>query len=146
MLDNVRSAWNVGSILRTADGAGISQVHLCGVTPPGDHPKVVKTALGAEKSVCWTYHTNSLEAARSLIEGGRRLWALEFTPGSVPIWELKRLPQEPLVLVVGNEVVGVDPELLGMCERAFHLPMGGSKRSYNVAVAFGMAAVYLLGL
>ena len=77
LLDNIRSVFNVGNMLRTADGAGIRHIHLCGITPTPNNPKLAKTALGAELSVPWTQHRDGLAAAVSLRRQGLRLWALE---------------------------------------------------------------------
>jgi 23S rRNA (guanosine2251-2'-O)-methyltransferase len=148
LLDNIRSSLNVGSMFRTADGAGVSHLHLCGITPAPDHPKVAKTALGAEFSVPWTQYWDALEAADSLKQGGFELWALEGGPRSISIFEAARdqppSPSEkPLLLVVGNEVSGVDPGLLELCQQVVNIPMQGAKQSLNVAVAFGIA-VYTL--
>ena len=143
LLDNIRSAWNVGSMLRTADGAGVRHVHLCGVTALPDNPKVWKTALGAEKSLPWTYHRDGVTAARALKDAGLRLWALEGGRRAEPVFEAPRPAEGGLVLVVGNELSGVDPGILELCERVVCLPMQGIKGSLNVAVAFG-AAVYAL--
>jgi tRNA G18 (ribose-2'-O)-methylase SpoU len=144
LLDNIRSSFNVGAMFRTADGAGVSHLHLCGITPAPDHPKVAKTALGAEYSVPWTQYWDALEAAASLKQGGFELWALEGGPRAESIFEVtEELPDKPLLLVVGNEVSGVDPGLLALCERVVSIPMQGAKQSLNVAVAFGIA-VYTL--
>ena len=149
LLDNVRSAWNVGSMFRTADGAGIRHIHLAGFTPTPEHPKVAPTALGAEKTIPWTYHLNSLDIAIALKEQGWALWALEDNPGGVnlqpgSIFEFHPQPGDsPVLLIVGNEVFGVDPGLLELCDRVLWIPMLGHKRSLNVAVAFGVA-VYAL--
>ncbi len=144
LLDNLRSAWNVGSIFRIADGAGVRRLHLCGITPPGDHPRVPKTALGAQTAVSWTAHPNGLEAARALRERGFRLWALETTPQARPLFDLLPAAAEPpIALVLGNELSGVDPGILALCERHAYLPMLGVKESLNVAAAFA-AAVYAL--
>lgn len=86
-LDNIRSLYNVGSMFRSADGAGIGHLYLCGMTPTPDNPRLAKTALGAQNSVPWTYRRNGLSAAVSLRESGRRLWALEGGPSSVPLQE-----------------------------------------------------------
>jgi 23S rRNA (guanosine2251-2'-O)-methyltransferase len=144
LMDNLRSAWNVGSILRTADGAGVQHAYLCGISPTPEHTGVQKTALGAEKSIAWSWHANSLDLASQLTDAGHRLWALEEAPEAESIFNcgLER-PALPLVLVVGNEISGVDPELLACCERVFHIPMSGIKRSINVAVAAGIA-IYAL--
>ncbi len=144
LLDNIRSAYNVGAIFRTADGAGVTHLHLCGITPTPDHPKVAKTALGAEGSLAWSQHANGLDAARALVERGHVLWALEKGLGAAPLFQLS--PQgapRPLVLVVGNEISGVDPAILALCQRQVALPMAGVKGSLNVAVAFGVAVYWL---
>lgn len=144
LLDNIRSIFNVGNMLRTADGAGIRHVHLCGITPSPRNPKLAKTALGAERTVAWTEHRNGLTAAVSRKEEGLRLWALEGGPRSQSLFEaLEDLHGSPIVLVVGSEVCGIDPGILEQCDRVFCLPMQGSKTTLNVAVAFGIAA-YLL--
>jgi tRNA G18 (ribose-2'-O)-methylase SpoU len=144
LLDNIRSSFNVGAMFRTADGAGVTHLHLCGITPAPDHPKVAKTALGAEYSVPWTQYWDAIEAAASLKQGGFEVWALEGGPRSESIFEATRqLPDKPLLLVVGNEVSGVDPGLLELCQRVVSIPMQGAKQSLNVAVAFGIA-VYTL--
>ena len=80
VLDNIRSVYNVGSILRTADGAGVRHVHLCGITATPGHPKLAKTALGADESVSWTAWRNSLDTAVALRQKGYRLWAIEDAP------------------------------------------------------------------
>ncbi len=144
LLDNIRSVYNVGSIFRTADGAGIKHLHLCGITTTPEHPKVVKTALGAEQMIPWTQYRNGFQTAVSLKEQGYRLWAIEAAPQAVPLFEIN--PQStglPIVLVVGNEVSGIDPDILAMCDQVLWIPMQGSKRSLNVAVAFGIAAYFL---
>jgi len=144
LLDNIRSAWNVGSMLRSADGAGVRRVHLCGVSSPPDHPKVAKTALGAEKSLPWNSSPNGVAAAQALKDQGLRLWALEGGTSAESLFETAAdLPGSPLVLVAGNELSGVDPGILDLCERVVCLPMRGVKGSLNVAVAFGIAVYYI---
>jgi 23S rRNA (guanosine2251-2'-O)-methyltransferase len=144
LLDNLRSTWNVGSILRTADGAGMNDVYLCGITPPADHPRVIRTSLGAETRLHWSWHPNALDLVSSLLETGSQLWALETTPEAVAITSAPRIGEEErVVLVVGNEITGIDPDLLLHCSRTFWIPMAGVKRSLNTAVAFGIAAYFL---
>jgi tRNA G18 (ribose-2'-O)-methylase SpoU len=144
LLDNIRSTYNVGSMFRTSDGAGLAHLHLCGTSPTPENPRVGKTALGAEFSVPWTWHANGVQAAQSLKEQGRRLWALEIGPNSSSIFQAAtELPAEPLCLVVGNEVSGIDPGILALCDARVWIPMQGYKRSLNVAIAFGIA-VYTL--
>lgn len=147
LLDNVRSLTNVGSMFRTADAAAIDHMHLGGFTPTPAHPKLAKTALGAESSVGWTHHPDPSKAAESLVASGRRLWALEGGPRSEDLFELVDQaggPSDPiLVLVCGHEVSGVDPRILARCERVVRIPMAGIKGSLNVSVAFGIAAYVL---
>lgn len=141
VLDNIRSANNVGSILRTAEAVGAS-VAICGFTATPDNPKVAKTALGAHTSLMWGQHRNALVLVETLQQAGTIVWALESTPASVPLSTVP-IRSEPLALVVGNEVSGVDPGILRIADAHVHLPMVGSKTSLNVAVAMG-AASYIL--
>ena len=144
LLDNIRSAWNVGSMFRTADGVRIRKLYLCGFTPGPEHPQVSRTALGAQQVIAWEQAPNGVTRAAALKAQGYRLWALEDMPGADPLYEVLDIaPGSPLVLVVGNEVSGIDPGILDQCDRILSIPMVGIKRSYNVAVAFGIAASYL---
>lgn len=144
ILDNLRSTFNVGAIFRTADSVSFRRLHLCGITPTPDHPKVNKTALGAEHTVPWEYHRNSLDAAQMSKEQRAVLWALEYTPQSISLYEaIGDIPSSPVTLVVGNERAGIDPGLLAMCDCVVWIPMHGQKESLNVAVAFSIAAYTL---
>lgn len=144
LLDNIRSAWNVGSILRSSDGFGFSHAYLCGISPTPDGPAreaVLKTSLGAEVSVPWSYHKNAVKLVRGLKKEGWKIWALEEHERAGSLSELTAPPQsQSCVLMVGNEVSGVDPELLDLSDEIFHIPMRGEKRSFNVAMAFSIAA------
>lgn len=158
LLDNVRSAWNVGAIFRTADAFGVSKLHLCGITPTPENPSVAKTALGADKSVGWGHSKNALKVAETLKAQGSRLWALEQDERAFSILDLRfsieqfsdsqspisQSPNFPITLIVGNEVTGVDPGLLELCEKILYIPMRGEKRSLNVEVAFGVAVSLLV--
>ena len=144
LLDNIRSAWNVGAIFRTADGLGLEKLYLCGITPTPDNESVRKTALGAENSVKWEAARNALELAQRLKSAGHTLWALEQDERAVSLKETEKTA-ENVVLIVGNEVTGVDPALLDLCDRIVYIPMRGQKRSLNVEVAFGIAASWLTG-
>lgn len=151
LLDNVRSAWNVGAIFRTADAFGVSKLHLCGITPTPENPSVAKTALGADRSVGWGHGKNALTLAETLKAQGSRLWALEQDERAVSTTDAlqadKRIEtdgESPIVLIVGNEVTGVDPGLLELCEKILYIPMRGEKRSLNVEVAFGVAVSWLV--
>ncbi len=142
LLDNIRSSFNVGSIVRSADGAAFRQIFFCGITPTPTNPKVAKTALGAEQAVAWSQHNNSLACATALRARGYQLWALEEHATAVSLFATP-MPAGPLLLIVGNEVTGVDPALLALCDRIVAIPMYGRKRSLNVATAFGSAATIL---
>ena len=142
LLDNIRSAWNVGSILRTADGFGFSHAYLCGITPTPEQTQVRKTALGAEQFVTWSHHKDAVKLVVKLKLDGWQIWALEFAEGAVPIQKAENAEQK-VILIVGNEVTGVEPGLLELADQIVYLPMRGQKRSFNVAVAFGAAAFVL---
>jgi 23S rRNA (guanosine2251-2'-O)-methyltransferase len=139
LLDNVRSAWNVGAIFRTADGLGVQKLYLCGITPTPLNPSVGKTALGATETVQWAASRNALETAQQIIKADAHLWALEQDPRAVSIYDQFEPDDRPVILILGNEVCGVDPGLLDLCERIVYIPMLGRKRSLNVEVAFGAA-------
>jgi tRNA G18 (ribose-2'-O)-methylase SpoU len=139
LLDNIRSAWNVGSILRTADGFGFAHAYLCGITPTPENKDVQKTALGADKFVTWSHHMDALKLVKGLKKEGWRVWALEEDERAQPIDQIAD-PTHNTVLIVGSEVTGVDPALLDLADHIFYIPMRGQKRSFNVAVAFGVAA------
>jgi len=139
LLDNIRSTFNVGAILRTSDGAGVDQAHLCGITPCPDNPRISKVSLGAEFSVPWTYHPNAFQAVIDCKTRGLEICAIEILPGAVSITDPQAHLNHPALLVVGNEVSGIDPGILDLCDRSFYIPMHGYKRSLNVAVAFGIA-------
>ena len=144
LLDNIRSGLNVGAIFRTADGIGINKLYLGGITPGPDGAAVKKTALGAETGVEWEKINNGVKKAMQLAATGYILWALEATPAAESLYVVgDNIPNHPLILVVGNEVCGVDPDILKHCQQIVGIPMAGVKRSYNVATAFGIAASYL---
>jgi len=146
VLDNIRSALNVGAMIRTADGAGISRLFLCGITPlPENQSKVTKTSLGAENSVAWEHHWNILKVVQQLKNDGYQLWALEGGKTAVNIFKNIHAIDidQPIALVVGNEVNGIDPDVVNRCDYCVFIPMTGVKESLNVATAFGIAA-YLL--
>ena len=144
LLDNIRSAWNVGSIFRTADGLGVSKLHLCGITPTPENETVRKTSLLAEKIVAWEYARNAWEVAKRLKDEGYKLIALEKAERAIPIDKITIPDSQPAALILGNEVTGVDPEILGLCDYIIYIPMKGRKRSLNVEVAFGITVSHLL--
>ncbi|HEX9331266.1 MAG TPA: RNA methyltransferase [Anaerolineales bacterium] len=150
LLDNIRSAWNVGSILRSADGFGFMHAYLCGITPTADNEAVTKTSLGAEDTVPWSYHKDAVKLIKGLKKEGWKVYALEEDERSISLesdslaspWRHGDAPALQ-ILIIGNEVTGVDPELLDLCDQIFYIPMRGEKKSFNVAIAFGIAAYAL---
>ena len=143
-LDNIRSTFNVGAMMRTADGAGLRKIHLAGITPLPTHPRVAKTALGAEESIPWQHHPDGATAAAGMKANGFRLWALEGGSDAESLFSSNPKSDEaPILLVVGNEITGIDPAVLALCEKRLTIPMLGYKRSLNVAIAFGIAAYTL---
>jgi len=144
LLDNIRSAWNVGSILRTADGFGFNHAYLCGITPTPEVDAVRKTALGAEEFITWSYHKDAVKLVKSLKLEGWKVGALEEDQRAISISQFpnsKFLGQ--LVLMLGGEVTGVDPDLLDLADHILYIPMRGQKRSFNVANAFSISAYAL---
>ncbi len=138
VLADIRSLWNVGSIFRTSDACGVERLYLCGITGRPPRKEISKTALGAEDAVPWTYLPSALDAAREARSEGCSIVAVETCPESIPHDEFE-FPF-PLCLVVGNEVAGVPEGLLGEADAKVSVPMLGTKRSLNVAVAYGVVA------
>jgi tRNA G18 (ribose-2'-O)-methylase SpoU len=143
VLDDIRSAHNVGSILRTADAVRARHVYLCGVTPPGSHRGVHKSALGAQDAVPWSHHERAIDVVELLTSRGVRLVALEHTDASQGI-ETVQADAFPVALLLGNEVDGVSDELLQRSDSAIEIPQYGIKQSLNVSVAAGVALYGLL--
>lgn len=144
LLDNIRSAWNVGSIFRSADGFGFIHAYLCGITPTPDIEAVTKTSLGAEDSVTWSYHKDAVKLVKGLKKEGWRIWALEESKKGKSIAQASKLKTNKRVaLIAGNEITGIDPELLDTADEIFYIPMRGEKKSFNVAMAFSVAAYAL---
>jgi len=142
ILDNIRSAYNVGAMFRTAECAYIAELVLCGITARPSHRKVEKTALGTTWLVPWRYFADTMEAVQVLRGEGWTIAALEITDESIPIQTVERR-HFPLALVIGNEVTGVDEKVLQAADMVLEIPQFGEKESLNVAVAFGIA-VFLL--
>ena len=138
ILDDIRSLWNVGSIFRTADGCGVRKLWLAGITGTPPRAEITKTALGAEEQVAWDYRADVLEAVEQARAEGYEPVVVEAGEGSEGVGEFT-WPQRPC-LVLGNEATGVSPLVLEASERRVSIPMCGVKESFNVAIAFGIAA------
>jgi tRNA G18 (ribose-2'-O)-methylase SpoU len=142
LLDNVRSAFNVGSFFRTADAASIERLVLCGIASCPPHKGVLKTSLGAEDTVPWEHVASSTDAAGRMRERGYELAVIETGAHSIDLFDWE--PRFPVCVIFGNELDGVQPELLAMCDTYVRIPMLGLKHSLNVATAGGIVMYELL--
>jgi len=141
VLNDIRSLYNVGSIFRTADGAGVEKLWICGITGHPPDTQISKTALGAEREVPWEYRRDAREVLRELKARGYRIVFLEQFVESTPYQDFH--PSSPLCLILGNEISGVSEDLLALCDKTLEIEMAGVKNSLNVAVAFGVVAFHL---
>ncbi|MDD2403629.1 MAG: TrmH family RNA methyltransferase [Victivallaceae bacterium] len=131
VLDRLRSAHNTGNIFRIAEAVGAREIIACGYTPAPGHPKLAKTAMGADSLVSCRQMADSISAVQTLrTEGIRQILAVEALESSVFAWDFKY--QFPLALVFGNEALGIAPETLAACDGTISLPMFGVKASINV--------------
>ena len=137
ILDNIRSMHNVGSVFRTADAFLIQELILCGYTPRPPHRDIHKTALGATETVMWRYNAETLNAVRELQERGFQVLAVEQAEGSIPLNAFS-ITQKPIAVVFGNEVSGIEDDVLQACDGGIEIPQYGMKHSLNIAVAAGI--------
>ncbi len=159
ILDNIRSCHNVGSILRTADGAGVSMVYVTGITPYprleadsrpehvvlNNHKQIHKTALGAEETVHIEHFDNALKCIEYLRVRSYAIYALENNCNNTQdLFDFTAT--QPFALILGSEIEGLKPEILNLCDAVLEIPMHGSKNSLNVSVAAGIAIFKLAHL
>jgi len=137
VLDNIRSMHNVGSVFRTSDAFLIEAICLCGYTPQPPHRDIHKTALGATETVDWIHFATTAEAVLQLKERGYKILAVEQAEGSISL-EKFPLMNEPIAVIFGNEVEGVDDGLLPLCYGCIEIPQLGMKHSLNISVAAGI--------
>jgi tRNA G18 (ribose-2'-O)-methylase SpoU len=142
VLDNLRSAYNVGSIFRTADAGAVEHIYLCGMTAHPPHNKLEKTALGAFDYVPWSYHERTQDVLAELGREGVPRIALEVAPHAATLGAYE-WPQ-PAAIVFGNEVTGINADNLSRCDAVVSIPMWGYKNSMNVATAFGIVVYDVL--
>ena len=148
ILENIRSAYNVGAIFRTADGAGVAKIFLIGYTPtPIDRfgrvqPEIQKTSLGASAEIPWEHRVTSTEVIAELKMSGVQVVAIEQTPASISLAEFSVSSQ--VAYIMGNEVEGVSAETLAVVDTVVDIPMLGMKESLNVAVATGIVLYHSL--
>ncbi len=142
ILDNLRSARNVGAIFRTCDAIGVGELILCGTTAIPPHDGIAMTAMGAEKYVKWSYSSFTVEAARKMKSAGRPLITLETTNTSKLFWDAD-YPDDS-VIIIGNEALGISEEIIRMSDEVIEIPMMGYKNSLNVASAFAVIGYEIL--
>lgn len=145
VLDNIRSAMNVGSIFRTSDAMAISKVYLCGISATPPNRVITKTAIGATDSVEWQYFESTSQAIETLKAEGYEVVAIEQTNSSVELMDYQPT-KDKVAIILGNEVNGVDSELLPMLDGAIEIDQYGTKHSLNVSVCGGIVLHHLAGL
>ena len=143
VLDHVRSLYNVGSVFRTADAFRLAGVHLCGITARPPHPEIHKTALGAEDAVEWKYFEKTEESVKYLHNEGYAVLAVEQCKGSTMLQDAVYLLSDQRnkrgwAIVLGNEVKGVQQQVVDMCDGCLEIPQFGTKHSMNVSVTAGI--------
>ena len=137
ILENIRSAYNVGSVFRTADAFLLEAIYICGYTAVPPHKEIRKTALGAEESVHWKHFSTIDQAITELKEAGYKLFAVEQAEHSFPLQQVV-YEGEKLAVVFGNEVSGVEVNTIAQCDGCIEIPQLGMKHSLNVSVAAGV--------
>ncbi|MDP8211749.1 MAG: RNA methyltransferase [Candidatus Zapsychrus exili] len=141
VLNNIRSLYNVGSIFRTSDGAGIEKIWICGITGHPPNNQISKTALGAEDQVQWEYREDAAAVIEELKQQGYEIVSLEQTKTSVLYQDFK--PSNKVCLVLGNEIEGIEDKVASLSDESIEIEMSGIKNSLNVSVAFGIVAYYI---
>lgn len=138
VLENIRSAYNVGSVFRTADAFLLEAIYLCGYTCIPPHKEIKKTALGAEDTVAWKHFANATEAIATLKAAGYKVYAVEQAAGSTLLNEFIYAAGDKVALIFGNEVSGVEQRTILQCEGCVEIPQLGMKHSLNIATAAGV--------
>ncbi|MFO7825283.1 MAG: RNA methyltransferase [Cyclobacterium sp.] len=139
VLDNVRSLNNVGAAFRTGDAFLVEKIFLCGITGTPPHRDIHKTALGATESVAWEYRENTIELIRELRQDGYQVCVLEQASHSIPLNRFHPKPGQPYALVFGNEVFGVQEDVVLAADHVLEIPQLGTKHSLNISVTIGIA-------
>ena len=138
VLDNIRSLNNVGSVFRTADAFLVEKVYLCGITATPPHRDIQKTALGATDAVAWEYVEDSIALSQKLKEQGVKLCAIEQAEDAVMLDKFTPLKGERYAVVFGNEVKGVQQEIVSLSDTVLEIPQVGTKHSLNISVSAGV--------
>ena len=143
ILDNIRSLNNVGSFFRTSDAFNIEAIYLCGITATPPHREIQKTALGATDSVDWFYNENTLEVVDVLQSKGVKVYAIEQAENTISL-ENFDYDNEPIALVFGNEVKGVEQKVVDAADGCIEIPQFGTKHSLNVSISYGVVVWHLV--
>jgi tRNA G18 (ribose-2'-O)-methylase SpoU len=138
ILDNVRSLHNVGAVFRSSDAFRVESIYLCGITATPPQAEIHKTALGAEDTVDWKYYEKTQDAVIELKEEGVEVLAIEQVEGSIMLQNFVPQPNKKYAIVFGNEVKGVQQEVVDMCDNCIEIPQFGTKHSLNVSVTAGI--------
>jgi 23S rRNA (guanosine2251-2'-O)-methyltransferase len=138
VLENIRSAYNVGSVFRTADAFLIESIFITGYTAKPPHKEIAKTALGAQDSVNWKYFETTIEAIDYLKKEDYKIYAVEQVTDSISLENLSDLSVGKIAFIFGNEVTGVDEKTIPMCDGCVEIPQFGMKHSLNISVAAGI--------
>ena len=138
ILDNVRSALNVGSAFRTADAFALERIYLCGITAQPPHREILKTAIGATDSVSWKYTKTTSEAIHELRDSGYQIIAIEQADESISLEEFPVSKGEKYAFIYGNEVTGVEEAAMKLIDHCIEVPQYGTKHSLNISVCLGI--------
>jgi 23S rRNA (guanosine2251-2'-O)-methyltransferase len=138
VLENIRSAYNVGSVFRTADAFLLEAIYITGYTCTPPHKEIKKTALGAEETVEWKHFASAAEAIIQLKQSGYKVYAVEQVVNSVMLHEVAFTPTEKVAVIFGNEVSGIELETIKLCDGCIEIPQFGTKHSLNIATAAGV--------
>lgn len=138
VLENIRSAYNVGSVFRTADAFLVEAIYIIGYSAKPPHKEIKKTALGAEETVHWRHFSTTAEAISQLREDGYTIYAIEQAEGSRALQMLAPAADEKVAVVLGNEVTGVEQSTIHLCDACVEIPQLGMKHSLNIATAAGV--------
>ncbi len=138
VLDNVRSALNVGSAFRTADAFAIKHLYLCGITAQPPHREILKTAIGASRSVAWSHHSDTSTLLRSLKDEDYLIWGAEQADQSTFLHQMSIDPHQKYAIVFGNEVEGVSEQVMPLLDGCVEIPQFGTKHSLNISVSLGI--------
>lgn len=138
VLDNIRSLNNIGSIFRTSDAFRVEEIYLCGITACPPHREIQKTALGATDSVVWKYFDHTLDAIKKLKKEAYSVYAVEQVEQSLSLESFSPSAKDRIAFVFGNEIQGVDEEVLNQVDDCIEIPQFGTKHSFNVSISVGI--------